>query len=57
MLPEKPVPTPFIGLDRPEHYRAAIGVDAELNQVLGPQRVQLRHVDNWTRQVAFIRSR
>jgi hypothetical protein len=53
MSPEKPVPstisgqapsamlragpTRFIGLDVHKHYLIAIGVDAELNQVLGPQ--------------------
>ncbi|MBC8446440.1 MAG: IS110 family transposase [Chloroflexi bacterium] len=66
MPPEKPVPstssgqapsamlragpTRFIGLDVHKHYLIAIGVDAELNQVLGPQRVQLRHLEKWMRK-------
>jgi len=47
MSQEKPVPTRFIGLDVHEHYLVAIGVDTELNQVLGPRRVQLVHLDSW----------
>jgi transposase len=47
MSPEKPVPTRFIGLDVHKHYLVAIGVDAELNQVLGPRRVPLVHLDSW----------
>ena len=43
-------PTRFIGLDVHKHYLIAIGVDAELNQVLGPQRVQLKHLDGWMRK-------
>lgn len=58
MSPEKPVPsamlragpTRFIGLDVHKHYLIAIGVDAELNQVLGPQRVQLRYLEKWMRK-------
>ena len=44
MSQEKPVPTRFIGLDVHKHYLVAIGVDTELNQVLGPQRVPLVHL-------------
>ena len=29
----------YIGLDIHKHYLVAFGVDAELNQVVGPQRV------------------
>ena len=47
MSPEKPVPKRYIGLDVHEHYLIAIGVDAELNQVYGPQRVQLHHLQSW----------
>lgn len=47
MWQEKLIPMRFIGLDVHKHYLVAIGVDAELNQVLGPQRVQLRHLDSW----------
>ncbi len=50
MSPEKPIPTRFIGLDVHKHYLIAIGVDAELNQVLGPQRVELRYLERWMRK-------
>lgn len=50
MSPEKPVPKRFIGLDIHKHYLIAIGVDAELNQVYGPQRVQLTNLENWMRK-------
>ncbi len=38
MPQNKPPPTRFIGLDVHQHYLIAIGVDVELDQVLGPQR-------------------
>lgn len=47
MLPEKPPPKRFIGLDLHKHYLIAIGVDAELNQVYGPQRVAVSDLDVW----------
>jgi hypothetical protein len=47
MYPEKPDPKRFIGLDIHKHYLIAIGVDADLNQVLGPQRVQLVNLESW----------
>ncbi len=47
MSEEKTAPSRFIGLDVHKHYLIAIGVDAELNQVLGPQRVQLIQLDDW----------
>ncbi len=58
MSQEKPVPsttirtssTRFIGLDVHKHYLVAIGVDDDLNQILGPQRVQLSHLDSWVRK-------
>jgi len=43
----KPPPTRFIGLDVHKHYLIAIGVGVELGQVLGPQRVQLAHLEKW----------
>jgi transposase len=49
MSQEELVPLRFIGLDVHKHYLVAIGVDAELKQVLGPRRVQLRHLDSWMR--------
>jgi transposase len=51
MWQEKPVPTRFIGLDVHKHYLVAIGVDAELNQVSGPRRVPLVHLDSWMGKV------
>lgn len=50
MYPEKPDPKRFIGLDIHKHYLIAIGVDADLNQVLGPQRVQLVNLEGWIRK-------
>ena len=47
MYPEKPDPKRFIGLDIHKHYLIAIGVDEQLNQVLGPQRVQLVNLEGW----------
>jgi transposase len=59
MSQNKAPPTRFIGLDVHKHYLVAIGVDIELNQVLGPQRVQLSRLDKWmkktlTRQDAVV---
>ena len=42
MSQEKLAPMRFIGLDVHKHYLVAIGVDAELNQVLGPGRIRMR---------------
>jgi transposase len=50
MSQEKLAPIRFIGLDVHKHYLVAIGVDAELKQVLGPRRVQLRHLESWMRR-------
>lgn len=47
MSSEKQAATRFIGLDVHKHYLVAIGVDQECNQVLGPQRVQLAHLERW----------
>jgi transposase len=47
MLSEKPLPIRFIGLDIHKHYLIAISVDEQLNQVLGPQRVQLSNLEGW----------
>ena len=47
MSQNKAPPTRFIGLDVHKHYLIAIGVDIQLNQVLGPQRVQLAHLEKW----------
>lgn len=37
----------FLGLDIHKHYLVAIGVDADLNQVLGPQRVEFLNLEKW----------
>jgi transposase len=50
MSPEKPAPNRFIGLDIHKHYLIAIGVDEQLNQVLGPQRVQMVNLEGWMRK-------
>ncbi len=50
MSPEKPDPQRFIGLDIHKHYLIAIGVDEQLNQVLGPQRVRLAYLEGWIRR-------
>jgi transposase len=41
------VPKRFIGLDVHKRYLIATGVDADLNQVLGPQRVELSRLGAW----------
>jgi transposase len=43
-------PKRFIGLDLHKHYLVAVGVDANLNQTLGPQRVELAHLEAWMRK-------
>lgn len=40
----------FIGLDVHKRYLVAIGVDRHLEQVLGPQRVQLARLESWARK-------
>ncbi len=50
MSEENTTPTRFIGLDIHKHYLVAIGVDAQLNQVFGPQRVLLSNLDDWRRK-------
>jgi hypothetical protein len=40
----------FTGLDMHEHCLVVIGVYAELNQMLGPRRAELRHPDSWMRR-------
>ncbi len=52
-------PTRYIGLDVHKHYLIAIGVNAALEQVYGPQRVALTDLDAWrertlTRQDALV---
>ena len=47
MPPDKLGWARFVGLDVHKHYLVAVGVDAQLNQVLGPQRVQLNRLTQW----------
>jgi len=41
------MPHRWVGLDVHKHYLIAIAVDADLNQVLGPQRVPLATLERW----------
>jgi transposase len=50
MSQQAPVPNRWIGLDGHKHYLVAGGVDAQLNHVLGPQKVQLSRLEAWTRK-------
>lgn len=47
MSPPLTTPSRFIGLDIHKHYLIATAVDADLNQVYGPRRVQLSHLNAW----------
>jgi transposase len=40
----------WVGIDGHKHYLVAGGVDAQLEHVLGPQRVQLSKLDAWARK-------
>ncbi len=40
-------PIRFVGLDVHKHYLIAIGVDADRQQVFGPQRVELPRLEEW----------
>ena len=50
MPEEKSTPQRFIGLDLHKHYLIAIGVNPAGEQVCGPYRVQLSHLDEWGRK-------
>lgn len=50
MSEKTPVPNRWIGLDGHKHYLVAGGVDAQLEHILGPQRVQLSRLDAWARK-------
>lgn len=50
MITENSSPTRFIGIDLHKHYLVAFGVDADLNQVLGPRRVRLGDLEAWIRK-------
>ena len=44
------VPKRFIGLDIHKKYFVAAGVDAKLNQVLGPHEAPMRHLERWAKK-------
>lgn len=50
MPPDKLGRARFLGLDVHKHYLIAVGVNAQLDQVLGPQRVQLTHLTQWAKK-------
>ena len=41
------IPKRFLGLDLHKEYLLAVGVDAELKTVLGPQRVEFSRLESW----------
>lgn len=47
MSPPKASPNRYLGLDIHKHYLVATGVDIEGNQVYGPRRVELIHLNTW----------
>jgi len=47
MTEKETVPKRFIGLDIHKHYLVAVGVDADLNPILGPQRVEFLNLGPW----------
>jgi transposase len=51
MTSSNTTPNRFIGLDIHKHYLVAAAVDAELQPVLGPQRVEYFHLDKWMAKV------
>jgi len=54
MSKEKTLPKRFIGLDIHKHYLIATGLDADLDPVYGPRRVQLEHLENWMRKTLTV---
>jgi transposase len=47
MTLQSAIPKRFIGLDIHKHYLVAVGVDDDLNQILGPQRVEFLNLEAW----------
>lgn len=47
MTLQSAIPKRFIGLDIHKHYLVAVAVDDDLNQVLGPQRVEFLNPEPW----------
>jgi transposase len=50
MTRERSAPQRYIGLDAHKRYLVAHGVDDNLNDVLGPRRVSLVHLERWAAQ-------
>jgi len=48
-----PKPNRYIGLDVHKYYLIAIAVDADLNKVYGPQRVELSRLGEWIEKTIF----
>jgi transposase len=44
------VPQRFVGLDIHKKYFVAAGVDAKLNQVLGPHEASMRYLERWAKK-------
>lgn len=44
------VPKRFVGLDIHKKYFVAVGVDAKLNQVLGPYEAPMHHLGKWAKK-------
>jgi hypothetical protein len=47
MSPTNTIPKRYIGLDIHKHYFVAVGLTADLETVLGPQRVQMNRLEQW----------
>jgi transposase len=47
MITEKEDPKRYIGIDLHKRYLVAVGVDADLNPLLGPRRVELCDLEAW----------
>lgn len=50
MSDPNPSPTRYIGLDIHKHYFVAVGVDPDRNEVYGPTKVQVHHLEAWRDQ-------
>ena len=44
------VPKRFIGLDIHKKYFVAVGVDAKMNQIFGPQEAPMRYIERWAKK-------
>lgn len=50
MPPPNPTPTRFIALDIHKHYFVVVGVNAQQEQILGPQRQPMHALESWSQQ-------